>query len=64
MTIGNGGGITKMAKFYEFQCSYCGMRVTRSITAGRPTPGTCPRKGKTRDGRTKPHSWVKSRSLG
>ncbi len=52
-----------MAKFYEYQCSYCGSKVIRSVNAGRPSPGTCLRKGKTKDGRTKPHTWVKSRSL-
>lgn len=39
-------------------CSYCGARQVRSATSGRPSPGTCARKGKTRDGRSKPHSWV------
>lgn len=53
-----------MAKFYEFQCSYCGLRETRGVTSGRPAPGVCYRKGKTKDGRTKPHSWVRSRSIG
>lgn len=39
-------------------CSYCGARQVKSTGSGRPAPGTCARKGKTRDGRTKPHTWV------
>lgn len=48
-------------KQVQYKCSYCGAMTTRSATAGRPDPGTCPRKGKTKDGRTKPHSWVINR---
>lgn len=53
-----------MVKIIEYKCSYCGSTATRAITAGRPTPGTCLRKGKTKDGRLKPHTWVKSRVIG
>ena len=53
-----------MAKFIEYKCSYCGNTSTRSATAGKPSPGTCIRKGKTKDGRTKPHTWVKNRTMG
>lgn len=42
----------------RWQCTYCGMIVNRQKGI-RPQPGTCSRKGKTKDGRTKPHSWVK-----
>lgn len=45
----------------EYMCSYCGTKTTRSATSGRPDPGTCPRKPKTKDGRGKPHSWVINR---
>ena len=45
-------------KFVEYKCSYCGATITRATNAGRPMPGVCPRKGKTRDGRTKPHTRV------
>lgn len=36
----------------EYMCSYCGKRSTRTVLAGRPAPGICPRK--TNRG---PHSW-------
>lgn len=49
------------SKHVEYICSYCGKRVTRTTTMGRPEPGICSRKGKTKDGRTKPHTWVISR---
>ena len=42
----------------EYMCSYCGSRTVRSATSGRPVPGVCNKKGKTKDGRTKPHTWV------
>lgn len=41
----------------RWMCTWCGRTMT-SVT-GRPYPGECPRKGKTRDGRPKPHTWVK-----
>lgn len=41
----------------EYMCSYCGTRITSFLSNGRPAPGTCPRKGKTPDGKMKPHSW-------
>ncbi len=50
-------------KFVEYKCSYCGATITRATNAGRPMPGVCPRKGKTRDGRTKPHTWVINRKF-
>ena len=53
-----------MAKIIEYMCSYSGCTATRSASAGRPNPGVCLRKGKTRDGRTKPHTWVKNRTKG
>ena len=55
------GGIIMAAKHVEYICSYCGTRVTRSVEFGRPNPGTCSRKGKTKDGKGKPHTWVVSR---
>lgn len=52
-------------KVIEYKCSWCGSTRTRTITQGRPDPGTCPRRrGKTLSGTTKPHVWVKSRILG
>jgi|InofroStandDraft_1065614.scaffolds.fasta_scaffold07974_8 DNA-directed RNA polymerase subunit RPC12/RpoP len=53
-----------MVKQIEYVCSYCGKKSVRSETMGRPAPGQCPRKGKTLDGRSKPHTWVKNRTLG
>ena len=50
-------------KFVEYKCSYCGATITRATNAGRPMPGVCTRKGKTRDGRTKPHTWVIQRKF-
>ena len=46
----------KMA-IQKYMCSWCGQKVLSST--GRPMPGTCPRKKKTRDGKMKPHTWVK-----
>ena len=51
----------KKVKTIEWKCTWCGMTKIRSI--GRPDPGNCPRKGKTKDGRPKPHTWVKNRTL-
>lgn len=51
------------AKHIEYICTYCGKRVLRGAIAGRPDPGTCPRKGKTKDGRTYPHTWRISRRI-
>jgi len=50
-------------KQVEYKCSYCGKTVKKYQSTGRPEPGTCPRKGKTKDGRTKPHSWVINRKF-
>ena len=47
-----------MAKKIEYMCSYCGRKMIRADWAGRPDPGTCPRK--TGD---KPHSWRKNREI-
>ena len=45
----------------EYKCSYCGATSTRGANSGRPDSGNCSRKGKTKDGRYKPHSWVVNR---
>ena len=42
----------------EYKCSWCGRIALRGINSGRPSPGVCDRKGKTADGRTKPHTWL------
>jgi len=40
----------------RYHCSVCGAYTTAG-KGFRPNPGTCSRKGKTKDGRTKPHTW-------
>lgn len=47
----------------EFICAYCGAKVLRGATSGRPMPGSCPRKPKDPDGSMKPHSWRINRRL-
>jgi len=47
----------------EYMCSYCGKKVVKNIKSGRPDPGTCPRKGKTKTGKTSPHSWRVNRKF-
>lgn len=39
----------------EWMCTQCGRKDTKSISAGRPMPGSCSKKN------GKPHSWVKNR---
>lgn len=51
------------AKRIEYMCSWCGRKTTRLATAGRPEPGQCPKKGKTNDGKLKPHTWVINRKI-
>lgn len=41
----------------EYICTWCGKRITKRATSGRPEPGQCPRKPKTKDGMGKPHTW-------
>ena len=41
-----------------WQCTYCGQRQGNSQ---RPQPGTCTKKPKTKDGKYKPHTWVKTK---
>ena len=45
-------------KRFEYMCTQCGKKQWRSSNAGRPQPGTCPR----REG-NKPHTWVKNREM-
>ena len=47
----------------EYMCKYCGTKVTRYTTAGRPMPGNCARKPKTSDGKMHPHTWVINRKI-
>ena len=45
----------------EYMCRYCGARVVKPQTAGRPLPGSCSRRPKNRMGKYQPHSWTISR---
>ena len=47
----------------EYICSYCGQKKIRTEGLGRPEPGVCLRKGKTADGRTRPHTWRRNRII-
>ena len=51
-----------MPGMMEYMCSYCGRKERKTVNSGKPQPGTCTKKGKTRDGRTRPHTWVKNRT--
>lgn len=46
-------------KTIEWMCTWCGKKVRRTEVIGRPDPGKCPRKNNTR-----PHTWVKNRTIG
>lgn len=48
----------------EYMCRYCGHKYTMAQTAGRPHPGICPARGKTRLGLSQPHVWIINRKLG
>lgn len=45
----------------EYMCSFCGLKTSMLSSQGRPQPGSCSKKGKTKDGKSKPHSWVINR---
>ena len=45
-------------KHVEYICSYCGAKITRTIISGRPLPGNCSRKSRTKDGKMRPHTWI------
>ena len=47
----------------EYICTYCGQKVVKLVTCGRPMPGNCPRKPKNKDGKMKPHTWRINRRL-
>lgn len=51
------------AKHIEYMCSWCGRKIVKGSAFGRPEPGQCPRKGKTRDGKMKPHTWTINRKF-
>ena len=45
-------------KMTEFMYTYCGKKEQKSMQAGRPQPGKCPRKPG-----NQPHSWVVNRTM-
>lgn len=50
-------------KHIEFMCSWCGRKIVKAQSFGRPDPGTCPRRPKDRAGKPKPHVWVVNRKF-
>ena len=50
-------------KAIEYICTWCGTKNLRAPTAGRPSPGNCPRRPKTRDGKAAPHVWRINRKV-
>ena len=47
----------------EYVCTWCGEHKLLGKIYGRPAPGICPRKPKSRDGQSKPHTWVINRKF-
>ena len=45
----------------EYMCRWCGRKEVRPENMGKPMPGTCPKRAKTRDGKSMPHSWTVNR---
>lgn len=45
-------------KVIEYMCTCCGKKEQKAEFAGRPMPGTCPRRGF-----NMPHRWVKNRVI-
>jgi hypothetical protein len=45
----------------EYKCSWCGRTITRSVNMGKPDPGNCMRRPKTRAGKHTPHVWTINR---
>ena len=46
----------------EYMCSWCGERIIRFSSVGKPLPGDCPRR-KMANGTYKPHVWVVNRKF-
>jgi hypothetical protein len=46
----------KKPVYKHWMCTWCGCRVGNFT---RPNPGHCSRKPRTRDGKMKPHTWVR-----
>lgn len=55
--------IVKVAEKIEYMCSYCGIKITRSKSMGRPEPGKCARKPRNSAGQMRPHTWVINRKF-
>ncbi len=52
---------TPAKRWVEYQCTYCGTTQTKSVMQGRPYPGSCFRRPKTKDNKPMPHRWVVNR---
>ncbi len=50
--------IAKKPTTVEWMCTHCGQRFPKSVDAGRPMPGICPRRTN-----KQPHRWVKNRTF-
>lgn len=59
MVTSKARGDKTMSEVQHWICSYCGRRTITYSKEIRPDPNICHKKGKTKDGRTKPHSWVR-----
>ena len=46
----------EVKKTVRYTCTWCGAVRMSQV---RPAPGNCPRKPKMKDGKMKPHTWVK-----
>lgn len=55
--------VTDMAVRIEYMCRYCGQKIVKSDTTGRPAPGCCSKRPKTSSGAKQPHSWVVNRRM-
>ncbi len=47
----------------EYMCTYCGTKVIRAKSTGRPAPGKCARKPKNSAGQMRPHTWIINRKI-
>lgn len=52
-----------MAVRIEYMCRYCGQKIVKTDTTGRPAPGCCSKRPKTSSGAKQPHSWIVNRRM-
>lgn len=50
-------------KAIEYICTWCGTKSLRALNAGRPSPGDCPRRPKSKGGNPSPHVWRVNRKV-